>query len=155
MNKKFSKSFLLFLCLTLAFFVVGCKKNNDNKNNSFDTTNVTMLSAYNKATNLGFQGSLEEFIELVSGADGKDGIDGEDGVGIDTVLINNNGHLIVTLSNGETINVGKIIGSDGTNGIDGIGIKAISFNANGELIITRTLTPIEQQLSATTVLQDE
>ena len=29
MNKKFSKSFLLFLCLTLSFFVVGCKKNNE------------------------------------------------------------------------------------------------------------------------------
>ena len=39
MNKKFSKSFLLFLCLTLAFFVVGCKNNDNNNNNNNNNVN--------------------------------------------------------------------------------------------------------------------
>ena len=33
-----------------------------------------------KAQDLGFEGSLEEFIALISGKDGENGIDGKDGI---------------------------------------------------------------------------
>ena len=43
---------------------------------NFDESKVTFASAYSAAQKLGFEGTLEEFIELISGKDGAPGKDG-------------------------------------------------------------------------------
>lgn len=54
-------------------------------------------------------------IQVNDGAKGEIGDKGEVGVGIDNVTINANSHLIVTLSDGSTIDVGLIQGGGGTD----------------------------------------
>ena len=69
------------------------------------------------------------------GADGKNGTngkDGADGVGIADIKLNENGELIVTLTDSTVKNLGKVKGEDG------IGISGVSINENGELIVTLT-----------------
>ena len=69
------------------------------------------------------------------GADGKNGTngkDGADGVGIADIKLNENGELIVTLTDGTEKNLGKVKGEDG------VGISGVSINENGELIVTLT-----------------
>ena len=75
-------------------------------------------SAYEIACENGFEGSEQEWLLSMqfgkAGSDGKDGADGlpgkngKDGVGIKSVKIDENGDLIVTLTNGETCNAGSI-----------------------------------------------
>lgn len=70
------------------------------------------------------------------GADGKDGqngIDGKDGVSITTANINDDGQLVIVFSDGEVVNLDKVVG---TNGKDGISVVASKINADGELILT-------------------
>ncbi len=55
--------------------------------------------AYAQAQELGYEGSLEEFIATISGKDGD---------GISTVVINDKGELIITLASGREINAGKV-----------------------------------------------
>ncbi|MCZ9290972.1 ExeM/NucH family extracellular endonuclease [Corynebacterium lehmanniae] len=54
----------------------------------------------------------------VNGQDGKDGLDGKDGRGVQSFEVNDEGHLIVTYSDGETADLGKVTG-DATDGKDG------------------------------------
>lgn len=48
-----------------------------------------------------------------NGTDGRDGIDGTDGISVVSVTINASDHLIVTLSNGNTQDAGRIPASNG------------------------------------------
>ena len=73
----------------------------------------TVEAAYEKASELGYAGSLEEFIQMISGKDGQDGVDGKDGID------------------------GKD-GADGKDGMDGRGIREVSVNQKGELVIAFT-----------------
>ena len=64
----------------------------------------------------------------IDGKDGVDGKDGEDGVSIVKSEINANGELVLTYSNGVSVNLGKVVGTDGKdgeNGKDGVGISAV------------------------------
>lgn len=54
-------------------------------------------------------------IQVNDGAKGEIGDKGDIGIGIDNVTINANSHLIVTLSDGSTIDVGLIQGGSGTD----------------------------------------
>lgn len=75
--------------------------------------------AYATAQELGFEGTLEEFVAMLKGADGKDGKDGAPGAaGKDG-------------ANGKD-------GKDGATGADGIGIKSAVIDVRGHLIITLT-----------------
>ena len=67
-----------------------------------------------------------------NGVDGKDGQNGADGVGIANIEINENGELVVTLTDGTEKNLGNV------QGADGVGISGVSINENGELIFTLT-----------------
>jgi len=49
----------------------------------------------------------------------KDGIDGKDGVGLAGALIDRDGELVVTLTNGATKNLGPVVGKDGEPGKPG------------------------------------
>lgn len=53
------------------------------------------------------------------GTDGKDGVDGKDGIGITSSIINDNGELVINYTDGQTVNLGTIVGTDGENGADG------------------------------------
>ena len=92
-------------------------------------------------------------IELTPGPAGNAGKDGKDGVGIQSVVINNEGKLIIYLTDGTEKNLGVVIGADGkdgTNGTngqdgangldgkDGLGIAKSEINAKGELVLTYT-----------------
>ena len=63
-----------------------------------------------------------------NGKNGANGKDGADGVGIADIKLNENGELIVTLTDGTEKNLGKVKGEDG------VGISGVSINENGELI---------------------
>ena len=139
------KVFLFLMVMLLAISLVSCgdsEKTNDDggltANDDFNTSNVTLTSAYNKAQILGFEGTLDEFIELISGEDGKDGANGNDGangadgVSIENVEVNDDGELIVVLSNGNNINCGKVKGTDGKDGVDGNDGAPGKDGANGK-----------------------
>lgn len=64
-----------------------------------------------------------------------DGEDGKDGVGISGASINAKGQLVITYSDGKTVNLDKVVGMNGTNGV---GISKSEINASGELVITYT-----------------
>ena len=53
------------------------------------------------------------------GADGKNGTDGKDGTGITSTVINENGELVITLSDGTTTNLGAVKGEKGGKGDPG------------------------------------
>ena len=48
-----------------------------------------------------------------AGRDGRDGLNGQDGVGIVSAEINADGNLILTYTNGETTDLGVVVGADG------------------------------------------
>ena len=79
-----------------------------------------------------------------NGTDGKDGVngaDGKDGIGISGTTINALGELIITYSDGNETNLGKVAGidgKDGINGVDGVGISKTEINAEGKLVVTYT-----------------
>ena len=98
----------------------------------------------------------------VNGQDGKDGQDGADGTGVSGTSINALGELIISYSDGTSVNLGCVVGADGkdgangadgqdgkdgkdgadgingTNGQDGVGVASSEINADGELVIKYT-----------------
>lgn len=53
-----------------------------------------------------------------NGTNGIDGTNGKDGIGITNAEINNSGELILTYSDGKSVNLGKVVGADGKDGAD-------------------------------------
>lgn len=51
--------------------------------------------------------------------DGKDGKDGKDGAGVAGAMIDRDGNLILTMTNGETKSLGIVVGADARDGVDG------------------------------------
>ena len=105
--------------LSLSFWLVGCRRSNNlskRKSSSSDVSQTQkedelIKSIYRLYQQNGGPLSYEEWLASIKGADGKDGrdgVDGKDGVSIVGVEINNDYCLIVTLSNGETINAGRV-----------------------------------------------
>ena len=99
----------------------------------------------------------ERGVQGEKGDAGLNGTDGKDGTGINNIEISNDGNLLITLTNGTSLNLGNIKGAkgdqgiqgekgdsglngadgkDGTNGTDGIGVASSEINALGELVIT-------------------
>lgn len=62
--------------------------------------------------------------------------DGRDGVGLAGAAIDRDGNLILTLTNGETKELGRVVGKDGENGKDGVGLAGASISRDGELVVT-------------------
>ena len=125
MKTKIRKILLAVMLLLITVSLVSCNKskNESSDNENDDTLQAWNVSAvYSKAQSLGYSGSLEEFIEMVSGKDGADG------TGISNVVIDNNGHLIVFLSNGNLIDCGVVASNNGTAPIFKI--------KNGELMVS-------------------
>lgn len=55
----------------------------------------------------------------LNGKDGAVGLHGKDGIGMTGALIDRDGHLVLTLSDGQTKDVGAVVGKDGAPGLDG------------------------------------
>ena len=78
------------------------------------------------------------------GDTGADGQNGKDGRGVKFFEVNDEGHLMVTYSDGETVDLGKVTGdaadgkdgSNGRDGKDGRGIANLEVNDDGELMVT-------------------
>ncbi|SIQ65323.1 hypothetical protein SAMN05421802_1231, partial [Corynebacterium afermentans] len=68
----------------------------------------------------------------VDGKDGKDGKDGENGRGIANLEVNEDGELMVTYTDGETQNLGRVAGADGQDGTDGVDGKDGADGKDGE-----------------------
>lgn len=60
---------------------------------------------------------------------------GDNGVGTSTASINSSGNLILTLSDGSTIDCGTAKGADGI-GVDGVSVTNATINSSGNLILT-------------------
>lgn len=86
------------------------------------------------------------------GSDGKDGAAGRDGVGISDALISQDGHLVLTLSDGTVKTVGIVVGKDGAagangkdgangldgkDGADGLGFDDMDVTFDGERTVTQ------------------
>ncbi len=114
------------------------------------TVLTTVLAATCALMAVGFSACGKDGQNGVDGKDGANGVDGKDGVSVSKAEINEEGELIITLSNGNFTNVGKVVGADGKdgengvngndggNGKDGNGVVSASFNADGELILLLT-----------------
>ena len=83
-------------------------------------------------TDTGIKAAGTDGVDGANGKNGADGQDGSDGVGIADIQLNENGELIITLTDGTEKNLGKVTGEDG------VGISGVSINENGELIVTLT-----------------
>jgi len=77
----------------------------------------------------------------------KDGLDGKDGVGLAGAIIDRSGELVVTLTNGETRNLGPVVGKDGEDGkpgADGFGFDDLEASYDGEKTVTLKFTKGER-----------
>ena len=61
---------------------------------------------------------------------------GKDGVGVESITIDERGHLKITLTSGVNLDLGNIKGPQGEAGVDGTDIESAEINANGELVFT-------------------
>ena len=117
MKKNKHLILIVILILFLSFTTVSCKKKNN------DITKTEQYKIYTLAKDSGYPGTYEEWLETIKGIDG---------TSIEKVEINTLGELIITLSTGEVINLGRV------KGTDGLGIKNVEINDSGELIVTFT-----------------
>lgn len=65
-----------------------------------------LSEVYAQAVELGYEGTLEDFIAQLRGEDGKDG------VGISSATVNSEGHLILFFTDGNTVDCGAVVCGD-------------------------------------------
>ena len=129
----------MFLAVSL-IFAVGCSME--------DSSQGTISEqVYAQAVALGYEGTYDEFIALVSG---------KDGVGVKSAAVNQEGELILTLSDNSTVNAGKVRGEDGTSGQDGAdgatwlvgsGVPGTDAGKDGDLYLDSTAYNVYQKVS--------
>ncbi len=101
--------------------LTACGKKDDDSNKGEVVWNLQTI--YAQAQELGYNGTLEEFLATVKGATGEKGekgeqglpgqmglpgMNGKDGVGIANVKLDEDGHLLVVLTDKTEIDLGKI-----------------------------------------------
>ncbi|MBO4252150.1 MAG: hypothetical protein J5911_05790 [Clostridia bacterium] len=109
--KRFCK--ILALCVISACCAVGfaaCGGNNAVESSEIDGKLLEIYNTYvaYAEENETIPKTYEEWLALVKGEKGEQGQQGESGVGVADVIINESGDLIITLTNGNEINAGKI-----------------------------------------------
>ena len=117
-----------------------------------DGTSVNIIGSYDSPNELpttnnskGDAYLIEGHLYIWDGLKWKDngniqGPAGKDGDTITSASLNTEGQLVLTLSNGTTLTVGKVVGAngkDGKDGKDGVGISNVTLNGNN-LVITLT-----------------
>lgn len=116
------------LAISCAFGFAACS-NGPGTDGQNQGQEWTLEAVYARAVDLGYTGSLDEFLALIEGEDG------QDGVGIAYVAVNAADELIVTLTDGREINCGNVRGEDGKNGR---GISGAFIDKEGNLLLTFT-----------------
>jgi hypothetical protein len=66
-------------------------------------------------------------LEVPKGEQGVKGVDGKDGLGLAGAMIDRDGALQITLTNGEVKNLGQIVGKDGSDGKDGVSLESFDM----------------------------
>lgn len=84
------------------------------------------------------------------GRDGKDGERGADGIGVADALIDRDGGLVLTLSDGRTKSLGTVVGRDGNAGKDGAdGLSMVevsrSYDVDAHEVVERWAVAGEQR----------
>ena len=142
--------FVLTLLLAIAMLFSACGTAIPAATNDLSKLSWSPQLAYQRAQDIGYEGTLEEFLAQLQGAEG---------VGISTMIVNSNDELVVVLTDGKTINLGVIKGEQGPQGPQGekgdtgeqgpkgekgdtgeqgVGVESGTINENGELILTLT-----------------
>ena len=103
----------------------GFNKNGDFILTFLDGTDVNVSNVSNSKGKDGTDGK--------NGTNGKNGANGKDGRSITLASVNSEGQLVITYSDGSSVNLDKLVG---INGVDGVSISNSSINDKGELIIT-------------------
>ena len=107
---KLKRAIVIFAAATLvcSAFFSACHKQSGTGDAS------ALEAAYEKAVELGYSGSLDDFISEIRGKDGIDGTDGKngangaDGKGILSVGLNAQNELIVEYTDGTSTNLGNV-----------------------------------------------
>jgi hypothetical protein len=71
--------------------------------------------------------SLPPIKDAERGEKGEKGDSGPSGVGLAGAMIDRDGGLVITLSNGEVKTLGQVVGKDGKDGVDGIGLDSFEM----------------------------
>ena len=145
----------LVTVLSLFFFACG---NDKEPTPDFANDSFTVEQAYAYAEELGFNGTLDEFVAMLSGKDGANG------VGISTIAVSAEGHLVVTLTNGTVADLGVLPkgekgdagengkdGAPGKDGKDGNGIESVEKTSSDGKTDTYTVTFTDGKTTTFTV----
>ncbi len=139
--KKFRVGLIIVLTVTLLAVLTSC---------------IHGESAYDIAVRNGYTGSETEWLASLNGAngqngtngingtngvngqDGKDGTNGENGVGVESVKLDENGYLIVTLTNGVTVNAGYIgtVAPDSSTEAPKLNVTTLNIPTGSAYILT-------------------
>ena len=142
----------LVTVLSLSLFACG---NDKEPTPDFANDSFTVEQAYAYAEELGFNGTLDEFVAMLSGKDGANG------VGISTIAVSAEGHLVVTLTSGTVADLGVLPkgekgdagenGKDGAPGKDGNGIESVEKTSSDGKTDTYTVTFTDGKTTTFTV----
>lgn len=103
--------------VTGAFGLAACSGGGNGGTSSKWGDEYSFTAAYAQAQELGYAGSLDEFIAMISGKDGndgtngkdgEDGTNGKDGLGIKGISVNSDNEIVVTYTDDNSVNLGKI-----------------------------------------------
>lgn len=111
--KKFKLIFATVVTLLCLCFLFSCNQNEE----------LTLENVYSMAKNQGYEGSIDDFVAAFRG---------DDGLGISSATVDENNHLIITLSNGNELDCGEIKVENGINGKDGVDGKDGVNGQNGK-----------------------
>lgn len=110
----------------------GFNKNGDFILTLLDGTDVNVSNVSNSKGKDGKNGT--------NGKNGKNGANGKDGRSITLASVNSEGQLVITYSDGSSVNLDKLVGingidgKDGTDGKDGVGINTVNITGDGQQI---------------------
>ena len=85
-------------------------------------------SAYELAKENGFEGSVEEWLESLKGEQGTAGQNGQNGVSVLNAYVNDENHLILVLSNENTIDAGFVGTSSGEVSVTKFKVEFVSYD---------------------------
>ncbi len=111
MKRKSVLSIFVVVILLLTCMFTACNSSSQDSNNNESSNLWTIEKVYAEAKEKGFEGSLEDLIALFKGdqgIQGEKGDKGDQGVGVEDIVINDAGELVIVLTNKETINCGIV-----------------------------------------------
>lgn len=139
-KKAITKTICVVIAILLMIGIAFIVANYVHKNNALPASSEVKngLSAYELAVEQGYDGSLEDWLKSLDGKSAYEiavengfigtedewnkavaNVSNQSNTTITNAEFSKDGDLIITLSDGTTINVGKVAGSDGKDGVNG------------------------------------